>query len=403
MSRLAVAPVPALARRSSRGVLRRPRAEAGTTLIELMISLVISGILVTFIFSIKTNLANGLRTQNKLSDLQQTVQAARAMVSRDIRLAGFMIPDGFKTAIQGTPTAVLPSFQVLNNADGSGPDLLRVFYADAAVAAHVLTIDPTARAYAEVENAGAFVLGDVVVLTNPRFVAASVSGAADLVDYDACVVQITSIVPGTPTRIDFASNGAYNAALNPQCATVEASTTTEGAASETVMYRFHARSYRIDPTRKIESVLQMSPSGELATNDWVDLGFGFTDLQIASRFSESGDLADLDGDGDAAHDWYSAEAQETPDTTGSRPPGAVLVQVSLSIAVRTQTEVHGAGSSASPAFIDTARVSYNRLGDSPAVALAGVPDASRPVQYRGNHVYRFSSVAIDMRNMGVGR
>jgi hypothetical protein len=223
----------------------------------------------------------------------------------------------------------------------------------------------------------------------------------------ACVVRITGIDNGTQTISFSGAGGApYNAVGNPQCTEVE-TLTPDG---QTMMYRFIGRSFRIDPARKDLSVFQTSPSGELQGNDWIDLGIGFTDFQIASHYFEDGDLVDT-ADADAPlnspeRDWYSGEAQENPDPTAVRPANSVLTQLTFSFAIRTHMEVSGIFSSATPAFIDESNMpdsaKHNAFGDRPAIQLAGVADAARPLEHRGDHLYRWVSMTIDTRNIGVG-
>jgi len=367
-----------------------------------MVTLVVQAIFILFVLGLYSRMSTAYRAQGEVSEVQQTLQAARDTILPQLGQAGFGLPDGFKAL--GDPVTVIPALSVVNDADGTGPDLLRFYYADPTAQARVTSFADLNRQEAVVDFTGGFRIGDVVVLVNPRM--NPVTGAADIAQYDACVVRVTAIDAGTNTIRFDSSSPDYNTGANEQCSDVQDATQTEGAASETMIYLFVGRSYRIDPARKELGVLQMSPSGELQPNDWVDMGIGFTDLQLATRYFEDGDAADLDGDGDPQRDWYSSEGQETPDPTGSRPANAVLTQVSVSFAVRTTVELDVVASGATPGFVvgtDPQTIAHNRVGDHPSLALAGVPDASRPPEHRGDHIYRFSTSTVDVRNMGVGR
>ena len=386
----------------ARRLVRRDplRGQRGLTLVELMISMVISMVLLGFVLSAHTRFSTAFRSQSRLADLEQTVFSAQNTILEEVRQAGFSIPNGFRTV--SSASVDQPPIEVVNNADGSGPDLIRFYYADASASARVLTFDTAARQSATVDFVDDFAVGDVVVLVNPSFTI-PVGGGAAIANFQACVVEITSLSSSAPAVVGFTNTGLYNSASNPHCIEVANDTASEGAASETMLYRFVARSYRIDPARKDVGVLQLSPSGELLANDWVDLGVGVVDLQIASRYAEEADVNDVDGDGNAARDWYSGEAQETPDSTGARPLGAILTNLSISVSLRTSGSSSSVPTAVTPAFIDPGLPLFNRLGDAPAVQLEGVADADRPEQYRGDHQYRYTTTMVDMRNLGVGQ
>jgi hypothetical protein len=255
-----------------------------------------------------------------------------------------------------------------------------------------------------VDDNSQFLVGDRVALATPQAIDPG-DGAPRFVEFRACVLQVTGLV-GAQT-VHFAGDAAgipYNNAGNTHCQEVAAAI---DGGNEARLLLFRARAYRIDPDpdRRTLGVFQMSPSGELEAGDWIDMGIGFTDLQVASRYLERGDLDDLDDDGDPERDWYSADAQDAPAPASERPGNSVLTQLSVSVAVRTHTEIPGVGSSSTPAFIDdtsSLTTLYNDLGDSPALDLT-LARASLPEQHRGRHVYRSSTQIIDVRNMGMGR
>lgn len=379
-----------------------------------MVAMVVGSLIIGLVFAIYVRMSTAYRAQQVVGELQQTLRAARHLVESDVRSAGFMIPNGFRTISVGADTA-LPAVDIVDAADGETPDVLRLGYADGSAVARVLTF-PSAT-HVEVDDVDNFEVGDLAVLVNPQLVANTSGGAnaAEIATFEACIVEVTTITVGAPSEIHFDSAGApYNSDTNPHCgpgtnfdgtpADGVMDLTTDG---ETMMYRFVARSYRIDPNRKDASVFQMSPSGELIADDWIDMGIGFTDFQIASRYFEEGNLDDFDGDLDLERDWYSSDNQENPDTTLTRPANATLIQVSLSFAVRTNESVDVVSSAATPAFIDNSNppnsVDHNRLGNSASHTLTGVDDASRDEEHRGNHIYRWSSSMVDVRNLGVGR
>jgi hypothetical protein len=176
-----------------------------------------------------------------------------------------------------------------------------------------------------------------------------------------------------------------------------------------MLYRFVARGYRIDPTRKDLSVFQQSPSGALIANDWTDLGLGFTNFQIASRWYEPGGADNTDTDTDPWRNWYSDGQQnvlslQSASFAGNASQLRAALQVSVSFVVRTTRRVvDGTVTAATPVLQDPANVGANDIGDSPPVTLAGVADASRPQELRGDNIYRYSTIKVDTRNLGNGR
>lgn len=378
------------------------RGQAGVTLVEIMVALLVQSIFVIFVMGLFGQMSSAYRGQSKVAELQTTVQAARETLMPEIAQAGYGIPNGF--FLRDDSVNVMPAMSVVNSADPSGTDLIRFYYADPSAQARITDFSDPQRQFALVDFVDNFQVGDVAVIVKPRLVAAppSTGGSADIAQYDACVVRVTGVIAAI-NRIEFTgADATYNSGTNDQCVNVQAFVQATITSSDAMLYRFVGRSYRIDPARKNLSVLQMSPSGELMGNDWVDMGLGFTDLQIATRwFSENGTV-DFDGDGDPERNWFSSNNQQTPDPTATRPADSVILQVAVSVAVRTSNEVTTVPTAEAPGFIGV-NVNNNRLGDRPAFTLAGVPDGARPPEHQGDHIYRFTSSTIDARNLGVGR
>jgi prepilin-type N-terminal cleavage/methylation domain-containing protein len=388
--------------------------QAGFTLIELMVALVVSTVLVGLVLSIYTRMSLAYRTQQQVSELQQVLQAAQTMVLQDVRQAGYQIPKGFKRP--GTPAIIQPAIQVTNSA--TAPDEIRIFYADASAQARVMVTSAN-QVQSTVDSAGLLGAGDVVLLARPmppennpagtprpsdgKYVDADGQVMAKVAYTSACVLQIASVAG---TIITYSQAPPWGMAANSHCA--------GDNVRDAMIYRFRGRAYRIDPTRKALSVLQMSPTGGLIAGDWQDLGIGFTDFQIATRWFDLGtvplgpqtvDTADIDTD--PRREWYSSAFQQQLSAPYTAPlvdlPATVaLIEVTISFAVRTTRPVEGVATGATPAFIDAARVNNGQVGDRPAVPLAGVADSGRADEHKGNHIYRYTTARIDVRNMGVG-
>lgn len=394
------------------------RRQRGFTLLEVLISLVVSAMLVGMILSIFSRMTLAYRGQQGVAELQQILAAGQNMIERDLRMAGNQMPEGFWISAD---TSLHYPVEITNDADGFGPDELRIFYADTGAQARIDLIngrtvtnqvlpgpsfDPLRTV--TVDDPGDFTAGDVVVLSRSLK-----DQEAAGVKYYACVVQIETIA-GNVLNIDGAGN--WGTATNRHCDFVR-----QGAETESHMvYRFRARGYRIDHNRRDLAVLQFSPSAGMF-DDWQDLAVGFTDLQVASRWDDTGVLAEAgdtnDLDTDATREWYSditQTAKTNPIVAEAvddqyEPTGydatvrAQMVGLRVSLVVRTHSKVDVVPSQRTPALVDPARVGNNDLGDRPSVQLEGVPDASRPVELRGEHVYRYATIGVDLRNMGVGR
>jgi prepilin-type N-terminal cleavage/methylation domain-containing protein len=441
-------------------IARAPRLrERGFTLIELMVALLVSTVLVGLVMSIYMRMSLAYRTQQQVSELQQVLQAAQMLIQRDIRQSGFQMSQGFRIA--SAPTLMQPPVQIINSA--AGPDELRIYYADADAQARVTAKAPASPVVGvtslTVDEASQFQVGDKIALvhvnrtglpnprgtvdnsipTSPVYRDADGSIIANIAQYDTCVLLITDLTNNPapiPDTVTVSQVAPWGMASNTHCAA--ASVIGTGTNESTMIYLFVGSAYRIDPSlvvaRRQLAVLQRSPTGGLVANDWQDLGIGFTDLQVASRWFDNvptttppGGACDqqltdaanttdtADSDTDVRREWYSGAMQATLTTpyeplicptTGPlpypMPQRAIMTEVSISLALRTSRPVEGIASSTTPAFRDAARPDNGQVGDHDAYDLAANPDASRPEEYKGNHVYRYTTVRVDVRNVGVG-
>lgn len=388
----------------------RRRRQHGFTLIEIMVSLVISSLLIGMILSVFSRMSMAYRGQQGVAELQQILAAGQAMIERDLRQAGHQMPEGYFIANDGL---LHQPIEILNDADGLGSDELHIYYADASAQARVISFNSTATAADfqsfEVDNADSFVAGDLVVLTKSPDPAANQTRR-----FYACVVQV-EVINGTTFQVDGA--GTWGTPANDQCNDIR--TNTVGSA---MVYRFRARGYRVDPTRRELAVLQMSPTAGWL-DDWQDLAVGFTDLQVASRWDDTTyvagmavDTVDLDTDND--REWFSDATQTNRSSPLAMKSGATdvrrlasyesvdrsfLVGLRVTLVVRTHSKIDTVPSQRTPKLIDDARPGNNDLGDRDEIQLEGVADSARPLELRGDHIYRYATVGTDLRNLGVGR
>lgn len=417
-------------RRAGAGAARRRQGRTrGFTLVELMISLLISSLLVGMILSIFTRMSTAYRTQQHVAELQQVLVSAHEMIQRDLRQAGFGMPDGFKKS----STAVNPfrhPVKIIDNGSGFGPDELYIFYADPSAQAKVVGF--TSSSQFTVDAVDRFDPTDLVVISNYEVLVTPDDYSGPGPDpipgkpvgrYRSCVGRLTSIT--APNTFRLVTTGDWGEANNTQCDYVRvkhASMVSDYAVNptlpppNTMVYRLAARGYRIDPTRRDLAVLQVSRSGGIVANDWEDLGIGFTDLQVASRWYEGEEdtavgnpkyLDTADVDTDPQRDWYSGADQTTLTANYTRSEidlnRVLLNQVRVSLVVRTTRKIDTIATARTPALTDTARPNNNDVGNRAYVQLDGVADASRPEELRGTHIYRYATVGSDLRNMAVTR
>lgn len=379
---------------------RRSRGQAGFTLIELMVALLISSILVMMVLSVFSRMSSAYRRQQQVAALQVILSAGQNMIAQDARQAGFQIANGFR--LGSAPGTLQMPVRIFNSS--TAPDEVRFYSADATVQAKVLTMPaagvpmPSITLAAGVTNP--FVIGELAVIVNTdtgslNVTTASGSNGRVVSLFRACVVRVTSAGASSVVSIDTAN--PWGNANNSHCDEVRTKHNDTGATNlQTMIYRFRARGYRIDPARAALGVLQLSPSGGLVANDWQDLGVGFTDLQVAARFFRDTSLLDPDADGRVQYNWYSGAAMQTatdPVIAANTNLGGAwrLTRLSISLLARTDRTVDGVATAATPAFIQGSLTDYNQLGDRASVVL-------NPA----DRVYRYTTNRIDMRNTGAG-
>jgi hypothetical protein len=335
--------------------------QAGLTLVELMVTMTLTTLLIGIVFTLLIQMSTGYRNQGKISALQQTLTAAQSVIVRDVRQAGLLVPDGFALPDGRYHQAL----EIDNHADR--PDRFTVAYADPSAQAFVsgMGSNPTALT---VDDASAFTAGDLAVIVDPIDPPPNVTPVPPQ-RFAACVVRIADAA-GTTITLDDAA--PFGSGTNAHCNAVAAEHATDNApAADTMIYRFAYRAYRIDTTRPDLGVLQRSASGGLE-NDWEDLGVGFTDLQLASRWVAA----------DGTKTWYDGDDQDAETAPSVLEPTEFPQEVTISFAVRTNQRVAGVVSDQTPA-----------LGDHPA----------EPLGTDNDRVYRWASFTVDLRNLGVAR
>lgn len=385
-------------------------SQRGFTLIEMMVALLISSLLVGLILAVFTRVSFNYRGQQQVARVQQLLASAAGALQVDAKQAGLGISQGYKIAVDGGGTSQLMHSPIEVTNSSTGPDALTLAYADPTVQAAVTASAwPTSLTFDSVTG---FNGSDVIVLSTPNYTTQSPiapGSDANIATFDACVLQIASI---TGNVVTFSQVAPWGRSGNDHCnnpGTYTPSLNTSGTG--TMMYKFVAHAYRISaPVAPYDGTLDMSPTGNLiGSNDWTPLGYGYTDLQIATELYDN-DGSDKDGNGDAARDFYSGSGQQTATAPISKlSPSAFIppIQVSISIVARTDQNVEGIATTATPT-LTSGSAAYNSIGDRGSVALpptgtTSACDATCVASLQGTRIYRYTTFTVDLRNIGVGR
>jgi type IV pilus assembly protein PilW len=103
--------------------VRSSRSEqAGFTLIELMLGMMIAIIVLAAGFTILTTTSKSLRANEQIVDTQQNVRMAMELLARDVRVAGFGNPG---VAIGNCTSVIVPGDQTATGVD-NGPDSVQM-------------------------------------------------------------------------------------------------------------------------------------------------------------------------------------------------------------------------------------------------------------------------------------
>jgi prepilin-type N-terminal cleavage/methylation domain-containing protein len=102
--------------------------EAGVTLIELMIVLVLASVVTASIYATFIAQQKSYATQTRVSDMQQNARAALLLMERDLRMAAFGVGDNGFTVQSYAGNNITNAITVTDNADPT-PDQITVVYA----------------------------------------------------------------------------------------------------------------------------------------------------------------------------------------------------------------------------------------------------------------------------------
>ena len=147
------------------------RSEAGFSLIEVMSALVILAIALTAVFATFISQQKSFTVQNRVAEMQQNLRQAIEYISRDIRLAGYGIPDNVVVPGTANPAGIasIRSLYAIDNT--TGPDQIYILYMfdmDANQPPAVNTAAMTGTGSVTVDNTDGFLPagGELVLITD---------------------------------------------------------------------------------------------------------------------------------------------------------------------------------------------------------------------------------------------
>jgi type II secretory pathway pseudopilin PulG len=386
----------------------RKSREAGLTMVEIMVSLLLVAIAAAFIFSIQVRTSQALRDQTSVSEVQQTLRAASDVIVRDLRQAGFLATVIKIANEQNTASPFVIQGIVVTNSS-SGPDTLQIQYADTEVSAKIKKkehgdgVPSFHSSETEVDSNVGFSANDIVLAVYTR-------PGSDLYAW-GCMLEVTK-TQGTDRIQHHPGTSIWNVPANEQC---EDFKDVWEDYPYMIFVRAAIRLYRIKPSDP-RGILQVSPSAGRHADDWVDIAVGIVDLQVALRVyqelgvDDNGDgNRDDDGDGDPERDWVSGDNlhlwSNERIAAGCVADDDVCVNKALTASVtlvaKTTKEITG------PILDKTADIfegdedhrSNNKVGDHPGTTL---PVTDTTSMYYGNPIFRSYTSTVDMRNLGIG-
>jgi len=364
-----------------RGRAMRRARQAGLTLVEVMVSVLLVGIACAFALGTQVRMTGVLHDQTLTAQTQQTLRVATDSITRDVQMAGFLATSVYRA---GDATALSP-LSVVNG--GTGPDQITILYADSSVLTVIPQTGNDSNTYKTstgtlVASSAGFTANSLVLATH---IASNGPANAPSVLGVGCLLWITGVDATHIVTNPSAGSGTWTVSGNTQCDTLAAVWNDGYSAFATPVFR----SYRIKPG-DARGVLQMSPTGTVVANDWQDVALGIIDLQVALRVYQKGDTVDEDGDGDPEYDWFSGG------NMNALPSGAVITAVSITVLAKSTADATALVLDKTPDLVEAGKpAANNRIGD---VAGTTLPQTSTSSMYYGARVFRTYTQTVNLRN-----
>lgn len=109
--------------KNSKSEIHYRDAEKGFTMIELLISLFLTGVIATFVMQAYVNQHKVVLVQDQVADMQQNARAAIDELSRQVRMAGYGVPIGMAAIVSSNtnPDTIMVNYNA-RNCDGNITD-----------------------------------------------------------------------------------------------------------------------------------------------------------------------------------------------------------------------------------------------------------------------------------------
>ncbi len=285
------------------------RGQAGVTLVELMISVVISGIVISAALAMGFSMMNGFRDHRQLM-----------MVERSARVSVEMMADSARAATPGVETGVVfdglgcvpnAGINVINSTNG--PDVLEIIHGLGGVLSSTREdIVPGTLTFHVLDGRG-FTQGDYMLIV-------SYAGAG-------MIIEIGQIVPA-PTGQEPNRHLVTMRAIPPGCPPMP----DLPAGSLAIRARFSRYFIQNDADVQNKPTLMLDPDAN-GPQPPEPIAEGIEDLQVAVGIDLDGD-GDISEDGTAADEWFfNAPGDPAP------LPGAVWRALRITIVARTTHEI----------------------------------------------------------------
>jgi prepilin-type N-terminal cleavage/methylation domain-containing protein len=302
------------------------QGEAGMTLVELMIAMVILSIVIAAAFNVAYSIMNGYREHRRAMGVERSARGAIAVLSDAVRNTSPGVQNAMITDLVGCST--LTGINVINST--SGPDKLQVVYASGGVITSIRqTFDQDSNQIVVLDGSG-LADGDRVLITD--------------FDNRGHIVPITGATDnGDDWTLSLAS------APSGMCDPVAP---FEYLVLATVM-RAQVAEFSIDDSGEVP-ILVMDRDG-VDGEDPEPVAEGIEDLQIAIGVDEDGD-GEVDPDtANGVDEWFYNHVDDVPPALAvtARPYRALR----LTVTARTFDETTAQPSSLRPAVEDRAAAS----------------------------------------------
>nr|HEX4316140.1 PilW family protein [Kofleriaceae bacterium] len=267
----------------------RVTSQAGFTLVELMVALVLFGLLTAGVLSVAVSVGQGFREQRQVAETDTAVRAPMDYIVDSMRQANPGVQTGSIYASAGDALCSTQSITVTNNVGAPANDVLDVVYASGGVVTTLLTNYGAGTSTFNVVDATGISAGDTLVISN------QISGV---------IVFVTSVNAGT---------GAIGVSSQSGCATTLL-TANPFPAGSVVIRSLKAR-FSIAPDVQLNNipVLFVTPytANGLIAGNAQPLAENIEDMQIAWGIDTDGNNAITDGS-TGPNEWQFAVGNAGP-------------------------------------------------------------------------------------------